>query len=238
MLRFFAGESLNCVFRERAKPVGQPTFRHHDIPDPKIGPQRLRRASMILRRRVILGGLLLAGLSGCGEPGEVIEIAPPGAAPQPTPAENDPAQAQGEMPSVQVAKSKTVKPGDYKPALPTAKGETKRTKGGVKYETVKEGTGAEYKLGQRALMHYVGTLENGEVIDSTRTTNQPRTLQIGIDPLIRGWEEAIPGMKVGETRNMLIPAELAYGERGKLPTVPPGANLKFEIELLNIVPDQ
>jgi len=193
---------------------------------------------MIVRRAGILGGLVLIGLSGCGEPGEVIPVAPPGAAIQTTPPDDDPAQAQGEMGSLPQSKSKSVKLGDYKPALPTSKGETKTTKGGVKYETVKEGSGAELKLGQRAMIHYVGTLENGEVFDTTRTTNQPRTFQIGVDPLIKGWEEAVPGMKVGEVRKMLIPSALGYGERGKSPAVPPDANLKFEVELLNIVPDQ
>jgi FKBP-type peptidyl-prolyl cis-trans isomerase len=193
---------------------------------------------MIVRRAGILEGLVLVALSGCGEPGEVIPVAPPGAAVQTPPHDNDPAQAQGEVPSVAPVKSKAAQTADYPPALPTAKGETKTTKGGVKYETTKAGSGAELKLGQTAMIHYEGTLENGELIDTTRTTNQPRTLQIGVDPSIKGWEEAIPGMKVGEVRKMLIPSALAYGERGNSPAVPPNANLKFEIELLNIIPDQ
>ncbi len=193
---------------------------------------------MIVRRARILEGLVFLGLTGCGEPGEVIPVTPPGATIQNQPADNDPAQAQGEMASVPQSKSKTVKLADYKPALPTSKGETKSTKGGVKYETIKEGSGAELKPGQRGYFHYVGTLENGEVFDNTRITNQPRTLQIGVDTLIKGWDEALPGMKVGEVRKLLIPSALAYGERGKSPAVPPNANLNFEFELLNIVPDE
>jgi FKBP-type peptidyl-prolyl cis-trans isomerase len=193
---------------------------------------------MIVRRVAILEGLVLVALSGCGEPGEVIPVAPPGAAIQTTAPDNDPPQAQGEMAALPAAKSKPVQAANFKPALPTSKGETKTTKGGVKYETVKEGSGAEIKIGQWAMLHYVGTLENGEVIDNTRTTNRPRTVQLGVDSLIKGWDEAIPGMKVGELRKMLIPSALGYGEHGNSPAVPPDANLKFEVELLNIVHDQ
>ena len=121
-------------------------------------------------------------------------------------------------------------------APPTANGETKTTKGGVKYETIKEGTGAELKSGQAATFHYVGTLEKGEVFDSTRTTNKPAKFRIGVDPLIKGWEEAVPGMKVGEVRKLTIPPAMGYGERGKPPTIPPNATLIFEVELVDIVP--
>ena len=60
-----------------------------------------------------------------------------------------------------------------KPAPPTAKGETKTTDGGVKYETLKEGSGPELKPGQRAEIHYVGTLDDGDVFDSSRTKTHP-----------------------------------------------------------------
>jgi FKBP-type peptidyl-prolyl cis-trans isomerase FkpA len=123
------------------------------------------------------------------------------------------------------------------PALSTAKGQTKTTKGGVKYETLKEGTGAELKAGQKAVLHYVGKLDNGEVFDSTRKNNEPAKFRIGVDPLIEGWVEAIPGMKVGETRKLVIPPALAYGASGK-PPIPPNATLTFEVELVDIIPDK
>ena len=122
------------------------------------------------------------------------------------------------------------------PAPPTAKGETKTTKGGVKYETLQEGTGPQLKSGQAATFHYVGSLEKGKVFDTTRKSNEPRKFRIGIDPLIKGWEEAIPGMKVGEIRKMIIPPALGYGEEGKPPEIPPNATLIFEVELVEIVP--
>jgi len=123
------------------------------------------------------------------------------------------------------------------PAAPTAKGETRTTKGGVKYETLKEGTGPELKSGQEATLHYVGSLEAGKVFDTTRKSNEPRKFRIGVDLLIKGWAEAIPGMKVGETRKLIIPPSQGYGKEGKPPVIPANATLIFEVELVDIVPD-
>ena len=117
-----------------------------------------------------------------------------------------------------------------KPAPPTAKGETKTTEGGVKYETLKEGTGPELKPGEKASVRYEGKLENGT--SSTLPTRSRRS--IGVRPLIKGWEEGIPGMKVGEVRKLTIPPELGYGAAGQGPKIPPNATLIFEVELLGI----
>jgi FKBP-type peptidyl-prolyl cis-trans isomerase len=186
----------------------------------------------------IVGGIVgLPALSGCDGPGEFIPTAPPGAIATRTDPAPEGAQALGEMAAPELAA--TTSPDGSKgsePADPTAKGETKTTKGGVKYETLKEGTGPALKAGQAAMFRYTGTLENGEVFDTTRTTNEPRKFRIGVDPLIKGWEEAVPGMKVGETRRMVIPPELGYKETGKVPDIPANATLIFEIELVEILP--
>jgi FKBP-type peptidyl-prolyl cis-trans isomerase len=181
-------------------------------------------------------GLVGLVLSGCEDPGEIVPLTPPGAYIQRTSPDQGPSEAQGEV----VASNRTAQPAvsasvSYKPALSTAIGETKTTEGGVRYETLKEGTGAVLKRGQRSLLHYVGKLEkDNKVFDSTRTNNQPRSFLIGGDSLIRGWEEAIPGMKVGELRKFTIPPELAYGDTGKAPSIPPKATLVFEVELLSV----
>ncbi|MFI5456751.1 MAG: FKBP-type peptidyl-prolyl cis-trans isomerase [Isosphaerales bacterium] len=83
----------------------------------------------------------------------------------------------------------------------------------------------------------MGSLEAGKVFDTTRQSNEPRKFRIGVDPLIKGWVEAIPGMKVGEIRKMIIPPSQGYGEEGKPPVIPPNATLIFEVELVGIVPD-
>ena len=124
----------------------------------------------------------------------------------------------------------------YTPALPTAKGETKTTKNGVKYETLKEGTGDELKPGSVASFHYEGKLENGTVFDSSRKKGEPLKVAVGTGKLIKGWEEGLPGMKVGEIRKLFVPSALGYADRdapgGK---IPPNSNLIFEVELLKIL---
>jgi FKBP-type peptidyl-prolyl cis-trans isomerase len=175
-------------------------------------------------------------LAGCEEPEQVVPVAPPGAViPRTPPDKDDPAQAQGETVSVspKPAGESTAKSTTYTPATPTAKGETKTTKNGVKYETLKEGTGEELKPGQVARLHYEGKLENGTVFDSSRTKAEPATFTLGTGGLIRGWEEAIPGMRVGETRKLIIPPALGYRDQqnGK---IPPNSTLIFEVELLGV----
>jgi FKBP-type peptidyl-prolyl cis-trans isomerase len=189
----------------------------------------------------ILTGLTFLVLSGCEEPGEIVPIAPPGAnIPRVSP-DASPAEAQGEAVSPIGGSAPAVSSSTaaYKPAPPTAIGETKTTERGVKYETLKEGTGPEYKRGQQGTFHYEGKLAEGnKVFDTTRTTNSPRNFRIGGDKLIEGWEEALPGMKVGELRKLTIPPELAYKETGKPPAIPPNATLIFEVELLSIAAEE
>lgn len=196
---------------------------------------------MRLRCVGIMTGLVGLVLSGCEDPGEIGPIEPPGAhIPKTTSPDSLAAEAQGETAAAdRLAHPVATASVAYKPALPTAIGQTKTTEGGVTYQTLKEGTGPELKRGQRATFHYVGTLEKGnKVFDSTRTNNQPRSFLIGGDPLIKGWEEALPGMKVGEIRKFTVPPELGYQEKGKGTTIPPNATLVFEVELLNIDAEQ
>jgi FKBP-type peptidyl-prolyl cis-trans isomerase len=164
-------------------------------------------------------------------------VAPPGAnIPRPSP-DTEPAAAVGEAPpTVDNPRPATAKAGDHKPALPTAKGEPKTTARGVKYETLKEGIGPELKFGEKAKVHYVGKLENGEEFDSSRKREQAFPVRLGVDKVIEGWEEGIPGMKVGEIRKLTIPPDLAYKSEGRPPQIPPNATLVFEVELLEILP--
>jgi FKBP-type peptidyl-prolyl cis-trans isomerase len=191
---------------------------------------------MRLRCAGIMTGFVGLVLSGCEEPGQIIPVAPPGANIPRTSPDADAADALGEtVPSTGTSQSALKSSVAYKPALPTAIGETKTTEGGVRYETLTQGTGAELKRGQRATLHYVGTLEkDGTVFDSSRDRKKPMSCLIGGDPLIKGWEEAIPGMKVGEIRKFTVPPVLGYGEKGQSPAIPPNATLVFEVELLSI----
>ena len=189
---------------------------------------------MKLRQLTILGCLGFV-LTGCEEPEQVVPVAPPGAViPRTPPDKDNPAQAQGETVSVSPKMTESsAKSATYTPAAPTAKGETKTTKSGVKYETLKQGSGEEIKPGQVARLHYEGKLEDGTVFDSSRTKGQPATFTIGSGGLIKGWEDAIPGMRVGETRKLIIPPTLGYGEQRK-DKIPPNSTLIFEVELLGV----
>jgi FKBP-type peptidyl-prolyl cis-trans isomerase len=96
------------------------------------------------------------------------------------------------------------------------------------------GTGREAKTGDEVKVHYTGTLMNGTKFDSSRDRNDPFTFKLGAGQVIKGWDQGVVGMKVGGKRKLVIPADLGYGERGSPPTIPPGAALKFDIELLDV----
>lgn len=99
-------------------------------------------------------------------------------------------------------------------------------------EDLKEGDGAEVKAGDIVTLHYHGTLaKDGTVFDSSFERGTPITF--GLDNLIPGWQEGIPGMKVGGRRRLVIPSELGYGEVGSPPAIGPNADLVFEIELFD-----
>lgn len=97
------------------------------------------------------------------------------------------------------------------------------------------GTGAEAHKGSAVSVHYVGTLQDGTVFDSSRARDQPFTFIIGQGKVIRGWEQGVPGMRVGGKRKLVVPPQLGYGEDGQPPKIPGNATLFFEIELLHVV---
>ncbi len=104
---------------------------------------------------------------------------------------------------------------------------------GLLVQDVKVGEGAEAKAGNTVFVHYVGTLTNGTKFDSSRDRGQPFSFTLGRGGVIRGWEQGIPGMKVGGVRKLIIPPELAYGERS-IGAIPANATLTFEVELLEV----
>jgi FKBP-type peptidyl-prolyl cis-trans isomerase len=100
---------------------------------------------------------------------------------------------------------------------------------------IREGTGPAAKKGDTVLVHYVGYIPGGVKFDSTRDRNEPFQFTIGTGEVIKGWDEAVPGMKKGGLRRVTIPPDMAYGPEGSPPKIPPNAALTFEIELLDIV---
>lgn len=96
------------------------------------------------------------------------------------------------------------------------------------------GDGPEAKTGDKVKVHYTGTLMNGKPFDSSRDKD-PFEFELGKGSVIKGWDEGVPGMKVGGKRKLTIPWPMAYGETGSGDKIPPKAALKFDIELLEIV---
>ncbi|ERJ59970.1 FKBP-type peptidyl-prolyl cis-trans isomerase [Sphingobacterium paucimobilis] len=107
----------------------------------------------------------------------------------------------------------------------------KVTDEGVQYEVLVQGEGAQPTASDEVLVHYLGTLPNGDKFDSTYDRNEPLSLRL--TGVIKGWQIGIPLMKVGSKFRFFIPYNLAYGERGT-GGIPPFSPLIFEVELLEI----
>jgi peptidylprolyl isomerase len=108
------------------------------------------------------------------------------------------------------------------------------TDSGLQYVDIVEGVGATPKKGDTVVVHYTGTLENGNKFDSSRDRGQPFSFKVGVGQVIQGWDEGVGSMKVGGRRKLIIPSELGYGARGAGGVIPPNATLIFDVELLRI----
>ncbi len=115
-----------------------------------------------------------------------------------------------------------------------AESELTTTASGLKYVDLVTGEGPAAASGQTVVVHYSGWLEDGTLFDSSVTSGQPFSFTLGAGNVIQGWDEGLVGMKVGGKRQLVIPAELGYGESGAGGTIPGGATLIFEVELIEI----
>ncbi|HYO77930.1 MAG TPA: FKBP-type peptidyl-prolyl cis-trans isomerase [Thermoanaerobaculia bacterium] len=109
-----------------------------------------------------------------------------------------------------------------------------KTASGLQYSIDRPGTGAQPQAGQMVSVHYTGWLTDGTPFDSSRDSNAPIQFPLGVGRVIRGWDEAIATMKVGEKRTLVIPPDLGYGESGFAGAIPPNATLVFAVELVGV----
>jgi FKBP-type peptidyl-prolyl cis-trans isomerase FklB len=107
---------------------------------------------------------------------------------------------------------------------------------GLQYKVITEGTGKQPTAENIVKVHYRGTLIDGTEFDSSYERNEPAEFPVG--GVIPGWTEALQLMKEGAKWQLVLPAELAYGERGAGPRIGPNATLLFEVELLEVKPPQ
>ena len=110
--------------------------------------------------------------------------------------------------------------------------EVKVTESGLQYEVVKKGDGKSPTAESEVVVHYKGTLINGEVFDSSYERGEPAEFPLG--NVIPGWTEGLQLMKEGAEYKFYIPYQLAYGERGAGQNIPPYATLVFEVELIEV----
>jgi peptidylprolyl isomerase len=123
----------------------------------------------------------------------------------------------------------------YKPAAAMSAGaKTVTLPDGLKYTDLKVGKGPMPRSGQTAVVHYTGTFLDGKKFDSSRDHGQPFEFPLGQHRVIKCWDEAVATMRVGGRRKLVCPPQLAYGERGYPPVIPPNATLNFDVELLGV----
>jgi peptidylprolyl isomerase len=180
---------------------------------------------MRARSRALLGlaALGAAGLiAGCGGSGSSSSIG--------VGTENKSDEALAKAGEVKVATTPTSGPLATEPKVtpPTGPAPAKLEK-----KDLVLGTGKEAKAGETVTVNYVGVLyKGGKEFDASWKRKEPFQFKLGQGAVIKGWDQGVPGMKVGGRRELVIPSELAYGKTGSPPSIPPNAPLVFVVDLL------
>jgi FKBP-type peptidyl-prolyl cis-trans isomerase len=109
-----------------------------------------------------------------------------------------------------------------------------KTESGLRYKMIQKGSGKQAEKGKQVSVHYQGSLENGQVFDSSYKRKQPIDFQLGVGQVISGWDEGIALLQVGDKARFVIPSHLGYGSRGAGGVIPPDATLIFDVELMDV----
>ena len=193
----------------------------------KAPPPNWRGGLSFVKKLVALAlglSLLASPLALAGPP------AKPAASPAKPAAQKSPAKpAAQKSPAKPTAAKPPAKPKEDKPKVSEV-----TTPSGLKYTVVKAGSGTEAQAGKTVSVHYTGWLTNGTKFDSSVDRGTPFEFPLGQGRVIKGWDEGVAGMKVGEKRKLTIPADLAYGKNGFPPVIPANSVLIFDVELLGV----
>ena len=109
----------------------------------------------------------------------------------------------------------------------------KTTASGLKYVVISEGTGKQVNIGDNVTVHYTGYFTDGKIFDSSISRGEPFKFKVGAGMVIKGWDEGLSLMKIGDKFKFIIPYTLGYGEKDYF-TIPGKSTLIFDIKLLNI----
>ncbi|HZI17832.1 MAG TPA: FKBP-type peptidyl-prolyl cis-trans isomerase [Pyrinomonadaceae bacterium] len=142
--------------------------------------------------------------------------------------------------SAQVRRNRPSQRRPARPAQPPAKpvaapsAASITTPSGLTYLITRRGEGRAPQAGEEVLVHYTGLLTDGTVFDSSRNRGEPFAFRLGAGRVIKGWDEGIARLRVGDRATLFIPPQLGYGARGAGGVIPPDASLIFVVELVGI----
>jgi peptidylprolyl isomerase len=128
---------------------------------------------------------------------------------------------------------KKAKPKDKSPMMAETTPTEITTSSGLKVKIVHKGTGNRPQIGDKVTVHYTGTLTDNTKFDSSRDRDQPFSFKLGMGQVIKGWDEGIAMLNVGDKAILTIPADLGYGDRN-MGNIPPNSVLVFDVELLSV----
>jgi FKBP-type peptidyl-prolyl cis-trans isomerase len=116
----------------------------------------------------------------------------------------------------------------------TDNNQTVTTESGLTCIVTKRGDGAPVQAGQTVIVNYTGLLTNGALFDSSVARNEPFSFPVGAGMVIKGWDEGLQRLRIGDHAILVIPPEIGYGASGAGGVIPPNATLVFIIEVLGV----
>lgn len=109
-----------------------------------------------------------------------------------------------------------------------------KTPSGLRYKIIQKGTGKKAQKGKKVSVHYKGQLTDGSVFDSSYSRKEPIEFILGVGQVIKGWDEGLQLLQVGDKARLVIPGHLGYGSAGAANVIPPDATLIFDVELVDV----